>query len=94
MKITQKEIEKVANLARLNLTPQELDLMTAQLSIILSYVEKLNELDTTGVVPTTHAFSITNAFREDTVADSLDRDNALSNGPLQNGESFLVPRIL
>lgn len=94
MKITQEEIEKVAHLARLNLSGQEIEMMTAQLDTILSYVEKLDELDTSGVIPTTHAFAITNAFREDTVVDSLGRDKALANGPLQDGESFIVPRII
>jgi aspartyl-tRNA(Asn)/glutamyl-tRNA(Gln) amidotransferase subunit C len=57
-------------------------------------VAKLNELDTTGVEPTTHAISIVNAFREDEVKPSLERDESLANGPRQNGESFVVPRVI
>ena len=94
MKITQEEVEHVANLARLHLDKNELEQMTAQLDTILSYVEKLEELDTSGVAPTTHAFSITNAFREDTVKPSLTQKDALAEGPKTNEESFIVPRII
>ncbi|MBU0664466.1 MAG: Asp-tRNA(Asn)/Glu-tRNA(Gln) amidotransferase subunit GatC [Proteobacteria bacterium] len=94
MKITKEEVEKVAHLARLNLSEEELETMTTQLDTILSYVEKLDELDTTGVQAMTHAFSVSNAFREDKVTDSLAREEALANGPCQNGESFVVPRVI
>lgn len=94
MNITRKEVEHVAHLARLHLDGEELDLMTKQLDMILSYVAKLEELDTEGVEPTTHAFSITNAFREDQVEPSLDQDNALANGPDHSDDSFVVPRVI
>jgi aspartyl-tRNA(Asn)/glutamyl-tRNA(Gln) amidotransferase subunit C len=94
MKITRKEVEHVAHLARLHLDGAELDLMTEQLDMILSYVAKLEELDTQGVEPTTHAFSITNAFREDIVEPSLDQDKALANGPDHSNDSFVVPRVI
>jgi aspartyl-tRNA(Asn)/glutamyl-tRNA(Gln) amidotransferase subunit C len=94
MKITQEEVEHVAHLARLHLSEKELEQMTAQLDTILAYVDKLEELDTTGVVPTTHAFSITNAFREDIVQPSLTQKDALSEGPNTNHESFIVPRVI
>lgn len=94
MKITKKEVEHVASLARLNLSEEELERMTGQLDTILSYVAKLDELDMDGVVPTTHAFSINNAFREDEVQDSLPREEALANAPLENGKTFVVPRII
>ena len=94
MDITRKEVEHVADLARLNLSEEELERMTGQLGTILSYVAKLDELDTSGVAATTHAFSITNAFREDEVRESLPRDEALANGPKQNGEAFIVPKII
>ena len=61
---------------------------------ILTYIEKLNELDTEDIKPTTHAISIVNAFREDEVKSSLPKDKALANGPRQNGESFVVPRVI
>lgn len=94
MKITKEEVERVAHLARLNLSVQELEIMTGQLDTILSYVAKLDELDTTDVPAMTHAFSVSNAFREDRVTDSLTRTEALSNSPCQNGEAFVVPRII
>ena len=94
MKITREEVEHVAHLARLNLNQHELETMTEQLDTLLSYVEKLDELDTKNIKPTTHAFSISNAFRDDIVQDSLSRKEALANSPEQNGEYFIVPRIL
>ena len=94
MKITRKEIEHVANLARLTLADTELDTMTGQLGNILSYVEKLAELDTSDVKPTTHVFSVSNAFREDIVLESLSQNESLTNAPQQDGESFQVPRII
>ena len=94
MKITPEEISHVANLARLRLSPEEVEAMARQLDDILTYVAKLNELDTEGVTPTTHAISIVNAFREDEVKPSLDREKTLANGPQQNGESFVVPRVI
>ena len=94
MKITREEVEHVATLARLNMSEEELARMTGQLDTILSYVAKLDELDTTDVVPTTHAFSINNAFREDEIQESLTREEALANGPKENGEAFVVPRII
>jgi len=94
MKITPEEILHVADLARLRLSPVEVEAMARQLGDILTYVAKLNELDTEGITPTTHAISIVNAFREDEVKPSLDREKTLANGPQQNGESFVVPRVI
>jgi aspartyl-tRNA(Asn)/glutamyl-tRNA(Gln) amidotransferase subunit C len=94
MKITPEEILHVADLARLQLSPEEVDAMAKQLDEILTYVAKLNELDTDGIAPTTHAISIVNAFREDEVKPSLDREKTLANGPQQNGESFVVPKVI
>ena len=94
MKITKNEVEHVANLARLNLSEDELETMTGQLDNILSYFEKLAELDTSNVAPTSHVFSVTNAFREDKIKASLPREEAVMNGPQQNGESFQVPKII
>jgi aspartyl-tRNA(Asn)/glutamyl-tRNA(Gln) amidotransferase subunit C len=94
MKISKKEVENVARLARLSLTDEELNRMTGQLDNILSYVDKLEELDTTNVVPTTHVFSLSNAFREDVIKESLSQEEAVKNGPQQDGEMFQVPRII
>lgn len=94
MKITRKEVEHVATLARLELNAEEVKRITAQLDKILSYVAKLDELDTEGVSVTTHTQNIANAFRKDEVQESLDRKKALANGPHENGELFVVPRVI
>ncbi len=94
MKITPEEVRYVATLARLSLSEAEVEKTTLQLDSILSYVEKLGELDTTGIQPTTHALAIHNAFREDETKASLPQQEALANGPLQNGEAFVVPRVI
>ncbi|MHB1350841.1 MAG: Asp-tRNA(Asn)/Glu-tRNA(Gln) amidotransferase subunit GatC [Desulfobulbus sp.] len=94
MKITREEVEHVARLARLELRPEEMDRITGQLDTLLSYVAKLEEVDTTGVAVTTHSGVEGNAFREDKVTPSLPRESALKGAPRQNGESFVVPRIL
>lgn len=94
MQITPEDIRKVAHLARLELNPAEVAQMTDQVGTILAYIDKLNELDTTGVRPTTHALAINNAFRDDVLVPSLPQAEALSNGPKQNGEAFVVPKII
>jgi len=94
MKITREEVENVARLARLDLADDEVDTMTRQLDNILSYVAKLDELDTTGVPVTTHTQNVSNAFRDDEVQESLPREKALANAPKQDGEAFVVPKII
>ena len=94
MKITPQEVSHVADLARLHMSQEEIEAMTRQLDDILTYVAKLNELDTEAIVPTTHAISIVNAFRDDEMKPSLVREKALANAPQQNGESFVVPRVI
>lgn len=94
MKITKKEVLHVANLARLTLTEEELETMTGQMDNMLSYFGKLSELDTEGVPATSHVLSVSNAFREDEVRESLPREEALRNCASQDGETFMVPRII
>lgn len=94
MKITREEVVYIANLAHLNMTPDEVERMTRQLDTILSYVDKLNELRTENIPSTTHAISIHNAFRADEVKESLRREEALANGPRQNGETFVVAKVI
>jgi aspartyl-tRNA(Asn)/glutamyl-tRNA(Gln) amidotransferase subunit C len=94
MKITPQEVSHVADLARLHMSQEEIDAMAKQLDDILTYVAKLNELDTGAIVPTTHAISIVNAFREDEETLSLEREKILANAPQQNSESFVVPKVI
>lgn len=94
MKINKTEVENVARLARLELADEEVETMTRQLDNILSYVAKLDELDTTGVPVTTHTQDVNNAFRDDIVHTSLTREQALANAPKKNEEAFVVPKII
>ncbi|TKB26280.1 Asp-tRNA(Asn)/Glu-tRNA(Gln) amidotransferase subunit GatC [Desulfopila sp. IMCC35006] len=94
MKINRNEVEHVAHLARLTLSDAELEKMTGQLDEILSYVAKLDELDTSQVTPTSHVFSVSNAFREDVEKESLSQVEALKNGPQHDDQMFQVPKII
>ncbi len=94
MKITLKEVEHVARLARLELTTGEKERMRAQIDSILSYIDKLNELDTSAVEPTSHVLPMTNVFREDEVMPSLSQEEVLVNAPDRHELFFRVPRIL
>ena len=93
-KITKQDVEYVAALAQLSPDEETKDRLVREMGEILGYMDKLNELDTTGIEPTMHAIPITNVFRDDVVTPGLERDQALTNAPKSDGEYFLVPRIL
>jgi aspartyl-tRNA(Asn)/glutamyl-tRNA(Gln) amidotransferase subunit C len=93
-KIRLDEVRHIAGLARLELTSEDEVRMTDQMNDILSYVDKLNELDTSTTQPTTHATQMENVFREDEVTPALDRSLALSNAPESDGVSFIVPKVI
>lgn len=94
MRLTPEQIEHVALLARLELTPEERERFTPQLNSILEYFEQLQQLDTTGVAPMSHAVAISNVFREDEPGPSLSAEEALSNAPDQASGCFRVPRVI
>ncbi|MBI5166177.1 MAG: Asp-tRNA(Asn)/Glu-tRNA(Gln) amidotransferase subunit GatC [candidate division NC10 bacterium] len=94
MKITKREVEHVARLARLELTEEEKERFTRELNSILTYFDKLNELNTEDVEPTSHVIPIVNVFREDEVRPSYPREEVLSNAPEEEEAFFKVPRIL
>ncbi len=94
MALTREEVLHVAELARLSLGPEEIELFTRQLNDILAYVEKLQELDTAGVTPLAHVIPVCNAFREDEVREGLPLEEALANAPAREEGSFLVPRVI
>lgn len=94
MKISSREVEYVAHLARLEISEKDREKFTAQLNDILLYIDKLNELDTKGVEPMSHAISVTNAFREDKVVDSIGTKQTLANAPDARGEFFRVPKVI
>jgi len=93
-KIDQAQVKKVAKLSRLELTEAEVEEFTGQLSAILDYVEKMNELDTNGVEPLAHCLPISNIFRQDRVKESLGAQKTLANAPQTDGQFFKVPKIL
>jgi len=94
MKITKKDVEHVATLARLQFDDEELDLFTHQLNDILGYFEKLQQVDTTNVEPSTHAVQLTNALREDIQKESLSAEKSLQNAPDSERSYFKVPKII
>ncbi len=94
MKITRAEVEHVALLARLDLDEQEIDTFTGQMDAILAYVDKLNELETSDIVPTSHAVPMENAFREDEVKPSIGIEKALANAPARVEGFFRVPKVI
>ena len=93
-KIDQSQVIKVAKLSRLDLTEDEVQEFTGQLSAILDYVEKMNELDTTGVEPLAHCLPVSNVLREDSAKESLGTEKVLANAPQRDDEFFKVPKIL
>lgn len=94
MKITRNEVGHVAKLARLALPDEELDALTEQMDAILGYVEKLNQLETSGIIPTAHAVPMENAFRADEVKPSIGLENALRNAPAPVDGCFRVPKVI
>jgi len=94
MSLSRQEVEKVALLARLQLSEEELTTMTTQLGQILEYVDQLSELDTEGVESMAHAIDMSNVFAEDEVKPSLDREDALANAPKRDDECYRVPAVL
>ncbi len=96
MTITKKDVEHVARLARLSLSEEEKDRFSAQLDSILSYIEKLNQLDTTHVAPTSHPLPLVNIWREDRMeAGTLGSpEEILANAPEKEGPFFKVKKII
>jgi aspartyl-tRNA(Asn)/glutamyl-tRNA(Gln) amidotransferase subunit C len=92
--IAPEDVEHVAELARLALTSAEQEEFVAQLNSILTYFEKLDELDTRSVEPTSHVLPMANVFRDDVVQPSLDRAEVLANAPEESHAFFKVPRII
>ena len=93
-KIDEAHVRKVAKLSRLELSEAEVGEFTGQLSAILEYVEKMNELDTENVEPLAHCLPISNILREDVAQESLGAEKAVANAPQRDGNFFKVPKIL
>jgi len=88
------DVKYVAHLARIALTPDEQEKFGAQLSNILGYIEKLNQLDVNQIEPTAHAVPLVNVFRPDEVRPSLANEEALRNAPASANGLFMVPKIV
>ena len=94
MSLTTDEVAKVAILARLRLSPDELATFTGQLNSIVDFVAQLQEPDTSNVEPLAHGVEVRNVFRDDVLGPALPREKALANAPKRNQEGFLVPAVL
>jgi aspartyl-tRNA(Asn)/glutamyl-tRNA(Gln) amidotransferase subunit C len=94
MEITKQEVEKVAKLARLEISEAEQAAFAKQLSQILTHVETLKQFDTAGIEPTATVLGQVNVFREDIVQPSLPVEKALANAPEREADGFAVPKII
>jgi aspartyl-tRNA(Asn)/glutamyl-tRNA(Gln) amidotransferase subunit C len=94
MNISVADVEHVARLARLELSDEEKNLFAGQMGAILGYVEKLKELNTEGILPTSHAVPMENAFREDAAFPSIGIEKALANAPDRVDSFYRVPRVI
>lgn len=90
--ISDETIEYVGILAKLELSEQEKVQAKKDMEDMLDYIDKLNELDTTGAEPMSHVFPVKNVFREDVVTNGDDRENILANAPSRQDGAFTVPR--
>lgn len=94
MKVDQETLHKIAHLSRLDVKPEEEMALLNSLNGVLTWMEQLNEVDTTGVEPLTHMSAETNVLREDAVANHLSRNQALANAPQHDDQFFEVPKVL
>ena len=94
MKISKDDVVKVAELARLEFKNDEVERFTEQLGNILEYIEKLNELDTDKVEPTSHVLGISTPLREDKVVKTLTIEEVLQNAPEAEDDFFVVPQVI
>ncbi|MGH7957069.1 MAG: Asp-tRNA(Asn)/Glu-tRNA(Gln) amidotransferase subunit GatC [Opitutaceae bacterium] len=88
------DIEQVAKLARLALTPEEKATFAQQLGGVLHHIEQLSKVDVTGIEPTAHAFAVSNVWREDVARPGLPVDQALRNAPAQRDNMIVVPKVV
>ncbi|GBD98993.1 glutamyl-tRNA(Gln) amidotransferase subunit C [bacterium BMS3Abin07] len=94
MKIKKNEVIHIAELSRLKLSDEEVSRFQIQLSGILEYIEKLNEIDVLDIKPTSHVLQLDNVFRDDELKKSMTAEDALSNAPDRSGNFYRVPRII
>jgi len=94
MKITREEVEKVAHLARLNLTEKEKESMIVDMEAIINFADQINELAVGDVSPTEHVIPINNVFREDVIRPSMKQADLLQNAPNSENGYFCVPKVV
>jgi aspartyl-tRNA(Asn)/glutamyl-tRNA(Gln) amidotransferase subunit C len=94
MSVSREEVKHVAELARLSFSDEEEQRMADELNQILDYVDKLDELDTSGVPPMSHVLDITNVFRPDEVKERIEQADALEAAPATEGAYFTVPQVV
>ncbi len=94
MSVTKADVENIAKLARLSVTEEEKEKFVDQVNQILTYVEKLNEIDTDDIEPLSHTLDLKNVFREDVVKPSLSQEKALENAPAKTDRFFRVPKVV
>lgn len=94
MKVDQEALQKIAHLARLEVRPEEETELLSSLNGVLTWMEQLNEVDTTGVEPLTHISTETNVLRDDVAGNHLPREQALANAPQHDDQFFEVPKVL
>lgn len=94
MSLSQADVQRIAHLARLQLSEAELAAYSAQLRAIVSFVDQLQSVDTVGVEPMVHAIELSNVLATDEVREGLSRDQALANSPDHDAECFRVPAVL
>lgn len=94
VKITEEMVDYIAELSRLELSPDDRTRMTGELESVISYMDLLNGLDTEGVEPMSHVLQVQNVFRPDEVKASLDRELLLKEAPQRDAESFVVPKTV
>ena len=94
MSLSAEEVRKVADLARLELSEADVEIMARQLSAIIDYINQLQQVNTDGVEPLAHAVELTDVFRDDVPAPSLTVDKALANAPQRQGDYYAVPAVL
>lgn len=94
MGVSKKDVERIAELAKLKFSDEELENFTPQMNEILLYMDKLNELDTEHVVPLSHPVAQTNVFRDDQLKNSIPVEDALKNAPDKDYKHFKVPKVI
>lgn len=94
MAVSLKDVEHIAELARLEFDDKEKQRLTHELNDILKYIEQLNKLDTSHVEPLSHVIELNNVFREDVVHPSISTDDALKNAPAKKDTFFKVPKVI